>query len=389
MAEEVHNHLRLLLNKIAKGRGYNDEVIDVQDASSDGANYSSTLHLATISAPPKEDLKLFAKVANFNEAVRASSEMFAKTFETERVFYSELIFAFERLYDKHNVAINDRLNLSKYYGYESTNNKETLILENLAAIGYENFDRFKPFDWDYASAAVSELAKFHALGITAKEENIEGLERIKKIGLDTYEIENMKEVFMKQAIKMGKETIKEEYRAKLHNYLKEENMLHDMAILWKPFDAGFLIHSDYKPNNLMHRKKDGKVQVVPLDFQTLRFGPLAADLLYFIWCGSDSKFRKKHYQQLLEHFYSELTIALKNLHVDINEVYPRKTFQTELEDSKTLGLFIGLALMPILLVEPENGPKIESMENFALEPNQLALDRTTEVVEDYIRWGII
>ncbi|XP_073961241.1 uncharacterized protein isoform X2 [Choristoneura fumiferana] len=389
MAEESHNSLRDLLNKIAKERGYNIGDIDVQDISSEGANYSSTLHLATISAPPKEDLKLFAKIANFNEALRASSDMFTKAFETECVFYSELIYAFERLYDKHDVAIIDRLNVSKYYGHESTNNKETLILENLAASGYESFNRFKPLDWDYASAAVSELAKFHALGIAAKEENIEELERIRKIRLDIFAMENMKEVFLNQAIKMGEKIIKEDHRAKVQNYIKEKNMLHDLALLWKPLDAGFLIHGDYRSNNLMHRKKDGKVQIVPLDFQTLHFGPLVVDLIYFIWCGSDAKFRQKHYDQLLRHFYTELTIALQNLHIDINKVYPRKTFEEDLKESKTLGLFLGLSMTPILLVEPEDAPKIDSIQNLALEPNQLALDATTEVVEDYIRWGII
>lgn len=69
-----------------------------------------------------------------------------------------------------------------------------------------------------------------------------------------------------------------------------------------------------------------------MDFQTLHFGSLIADLLYFMWCGSDSKFREKHYQQLLELYYDELSIALKHLHVNINEVYPRKTFEQELED---------------------------------------------------------
>lgn len=255
MAEENHNHLRVLLNKIAKERGYNNGIVDIQDISSEGANYTSTIHIATISSPPKEDLKLFAKVAIISETLRASSDQFTKVFETERVFYSELRVAFERLYDKHDVAAKDRLNLSKYYGYESTNNKETLVLENLAASGYESFDRFKAFDWDYASAAVLELAKFHALGMASKEENIKELESIRKIKLNMFGVEKMVETFTAQAIKMGKETVKEEYRPRLQNYLNEENVIHDLAILWKLNDAGFLIHGDHRPSNLMHRKE--------------------------------------------------------------------------------------------------------------------------------------
>lgn len=265
MEKEIHSSLKDLLSKIAKERGYNNEIINVQDISSEGANYSSTLHVATISAPSKEDLKLFVKVANFNDELRATSVMFTRAFETERVFYSELTVAFERMYDKNDVATNDRLNLSKYYGHESTNNRETLVLENLAASGYESFDRFKTLDWDYASVAISELAKFHALGIAAKEENIEELESIRKIGLDTFAMDDMKQVFMKQAIKMGEKIVKEEHRSKVLNYLTEENMLHDLALLWRPLDNGFLMHGDYRCNNLMHREKVG------IRFRTISF----------------------------------------------------------------------------------------------------------------------
>lgn len=56
---------------------------------------------------------------------------------------------------------------------------------------------------------------------------------------------------------------------------------------------------------------------------------------------------------------------------------------------KTLGLLLGLSMTPLLLVEPENAPNIESIENLAVEPSKLALETSTGIVEDYVRWGII
>lgn len=78
--------------------------------------------------------------------------------------------------------------------------------------------------------------------------------------------------------------------------------------------------------------QDGKLELILLDFQTLRLGALTLDLMYFIFSGSDAQFRKYHYQQLLEFYYQELTLALKNLNVDINTVYPREAFDKELEE---------------------------------------------------------
>lgn len=85
MAAENSN-LQDFLNTIAKENGYEDGLIDVQDVSSEGANYTSTLHLVTISAPDKEDLKIFAKVANIDETLRASDDTFTKVYNTERIF---------------------------------------------------------------------------------------------------------------------------------------------------------------------------------------------------------------------------------------------------------------------------------------------------------------
>lgn len=54
-----------------------------------------------------------------------------------------------------------------------------------------------------------------------------------------------------------------------------------------------------------------------------------------------------------------------------------------------MGLLLGLGMISILTVEPENIPKMESFDSLFMEPNQLAKDRMNGIVEDYARWGII
>lgn len=60
------------------------------------------------------------------------------------------------------------------------------------------------------------------------------------------------------------------------------------------------------------------------------------------------------------------------------------SFQT-----KHLGIFLGLTMMSLLTVDPENAPKFDDFENIVVEPNELAMERLNGIVSDYIRWGII
>lgn len=256
---DVEKKLHDYLQNIAKENGYNDAKIDIEAISSGGANYTSALYLATVSESPKQDMKLFAKVANISESFRGATEgQFSVVYETERFFYAELAVAFEKLYTKYGVPEKNRLYLPKFYGFKSIELEETLVLENLAANGFGNFNRFKTFNWDYASKSIEELAKFHALGLAYRKESPEEFKKIQKnaFTFESTDMENkMKDVFMTQAIKTGTQLIKEEYKPIMQKYLEETDLMEQLTKLWLPLDGGALIHGDYRPSNLMHRRR--------------------------------------------------------------------------------------------------------------------------------------
>lgn len=250
---EANQELLNFLSEIAKDNGYENGNIDVQPISTEGANYTSDLFLATISAPKKEALKLFAKVAKFSE----NTEIFKLIFGWEHSFYTELATVFEKLYKKNGVPAEDRLFIPKFYGYKCLDRQQILVLENLAAKGFGNFDRMKTFNWDYASRSVEELAKFHALGLALKEENPVEFDRLCKFegDLNTMTAE-MRKVLTEQAYRMGTQVIKEEYRGRIRKYFEtNSNFMAGMETLWNQSDTGFLMHGDYRPNNLMHRRR--------------------------------------------------------------------------------------------------------------------------------------
>ncbi|XP_047997331.1 uncharacterized protein LOC125234952 [Leguminivora glycinivorella] len=94
-----------------------------------------------------------------------------------------------------------------------------------------------------------------------------------------------------------------------------------MPTLMTSKEIKFLVHGDYRPSNLMHRRHNGKLEIVPLDFQTIRTGHQLSDLLYFVFSGSDEKFQRLYYQRIMEHYYEQLAFALKQLQVDVENVY--------------------------------------------------------------------
>lgn len=181
--------------------------------------------------------------------------MFTTIYEREYSFYTKLAVAFEKLYDKHNVPTEDRLYITKFYGYKSLKLEETLVLENLAAKGFVDFDRMKTFDWEYASKSIEQMAKFHALGLALKEDNLEEFVRLCKTDIDISLNEDVTKSIVNQAFKNGTQVIKEEYRDRIRNFFETIDPLIGLKKLWSPCNTGSLIHSDYRPNNLMHRRR--------------------------------------------------------------------------------------------------------------------------------------
>ncbi|XP_063534754.1 uncharacterized protein LOC134744774 [Cydia strobilella] len=382
--------LKIFLQNIAKKENYLLSKIDIKPISSEGANYTTDLYLATISEPLKPDINIFAKAANLNEDARKNNDFLSRVYETEALFYSELAVNFERLYNKCQVSVEDRLYIPKYYGHLLVPYEEILVLENLEAKGFKSFDRMKTFDWDYASTAVTQLAKFHALGLALSDENPHEFTRIVgNFKFDLFEKQEMMNMFLKVALENGCEGLKGDHKERLQKFFAStENIA--MLITTMTKDGKFLIHGDYRPSNLMHRRRNEKLEVVPLDYQTLRSGNPVGDLMHLVFSGSDEEFRRLHYQRLMDYYFTQLTLALQQLNMDVEKMYPRETFDADLIEMRPLGLFLGVFMVGMVTVAPEEAPKLDGdISKMQVKPNQLALERINGIVKDYVRWGVL
>ncbi|XP_061714382.1 uncharacterized protein LOC133522917 [Cydia pomonella] len=389
MAEAVEQ-LQIFLQNIAKKENYLHSKIDIKPISSEGANYTADLYLVTISEPLKPDIHIFAKTASLNEDARKNNEFLSRVYETEALFYSELAVNFERLYNKCQVPIENRLYIPKYYGHLLVPYQEILVLENLEAKGFKSFDRMKTFNWDYASTAVTQMAKFHALGLALRNENPHEYTRlVSNFKFDVSENQEMMNSLLKLAIENGCEGLKSDHKERLQKYFAStENIATLITTMTK--DETFLIHGDFRPSNLMHRRRNGKLEIVPIDYQTLGRGNPVGDLMHLVFSGSDEEFRRLHYQRLMDNYFTQLTLALQQLNVDVEKMYPRETFDADLIKFRPVGLYMSLIMAGVVTVAPEEAPKLDGdLTTLHVKPNQLALDRINGIVKDYVRWGVL
>lgn len=240
-----------VLNNIAKEKNYENHEVKIKPISSGGANYTSTLFTATIFAPNRPDLHLFAKVAALGELMR--SQMPIKLYDIEQFAYVELTKSYENIENKHEVPEEDRLVLAKLYGYNTTLYEETIVLDNLNFKGFKTYDRMKSIDWPYASKAIETLAKFHALSIAYAEENPEMYEKfVKKIEFEFPDTKDANDMF-KKLIDKALGVVKEENKDRLEKYLNNIMNLEVYPKYYLPSKKPMLVHGDYRPSNLMHR----------------------------------------------------------------------------------------------------------------------------------------
>ncbi|XP_063366998.1 uncharacterized protein LOC134655464 [Cydia amplana] len=142
---------------------------------------------------------------------------------------------------------------------------------------------------------------------------------------------------LKRAVDSACEGLKGDNKERLQKYFAStENIATLMRTMRK--DEIFLTHGDYRPSNLMHRHRNGNLEVVPIDYQTVKAGNPVGDLMHFVFSGSDEEFRRLHYQQLMDHYFKQLTLALKQLNVDVKNVYPRETFDADLIRVRLMGV---------------------------------------------------
>ncbi|XP_075981397.1 uncharacterized protein LOC142980017 [Anticarsia gemmatalis] len=381
-----------LLEKIFKSNKNGE--IQLTALNSGGANYTSALYSATVPSNGTKPLKLFAKVANVNGKLRELMNVRCM-FETEQLVYSELAKIYDDIQEKHSIAPEYRFIFPKFYGGDPTEGEETVVLEDLTESGYSLYSRFKAIDWEHIAIAVEHLARFHALSFAFAKEDpdkfAEVVEKVKYKLPKNGDDPERKETWIKM-VTAAAQVAKDEHKEKIAGFLLREIPQEELFKFKFPLSTPVLCHGDYRISNLMYKRENGVLKTIVVDYQTLHPACPAFDLLYLEFMGTDEQFRAKNHERLLDHYFSELTSALERLGVDVNDVYSRETFDKELKEMLPVALRSASFILPLVLVEAKNAPKLASsngLEDFALSPTQLFAERYSGLISDCVKWGAI
>lgn len=253
-AEQV---LLKVLEKVANEQKYDNPNIQITPVNTKGANYTSAIYIATITAPGKDVLHLFAKVAIMGEEMRTTIKA-DSLFENERFTYMELANTYDRIQDKYGVSKEDRLVFPKFYTYHPEKLRETLVLENLTASGYETYNRLKSMDWNYASQAVTELAKFHALSFAYKQEDPECFKKVieeKSYVMASADQDETAKAMFEKLTQCCLMAVEELFRGKLVKFIQGFSDPQQFAKYYTPLKHSVAAHGDYRISNLMSKTK--------------------------------------------------------------------------------------------------------------------------------------
>ncbi|XP_045780686.1 uncharacterized protein LOC123877816 [Maniola jurtina] len=392
---DAEKTLRDTLDVILDGRGFKPREITVKPIATGGANYTSTLFIVNVSSPDQEDLNLFGKVACVGEAMRPL--MHADwMYKTERLFYTQLAKVFQEIQEERNIPAEHRFVFPKFYGCNGNYGEETVIMEDLAAAGFEPFDRLKSFDWDHAKVAVENLAKFHALSFAFEKYRPEEFRILTSdmkceigglVEGNEGNEETMKAVYVKM-VEGAVGLVKEEYGERVRDFALTHNL---WETFYKPAGKAVIAHGDYRMSNLLFRIQDDTLQSIAVDYQTVHAGCPASDLIYFIFMGSDEEFRRQHYEKLLDHYFASLEQALERMTVDLG-VYTREKFDSDMKELLPYAVLLGVMVLPVVTVQAEAAPRVDGdadFSGFVMKPTELYAQRFSGIVNDCIRWGAI
>lgn len=253
MADDTFN-LLALLQKIAAEHNYINPAIKIGPITTGGANYSSKLYVIKITSDGMQDLRLFANIGAIQEQMREQVKLDA--YANERYAYSELLKVYRELEEKSGILEHHKLAVPKYYGADPTYMRETLVLEDMACLGFTMHHRSEPVSWEFAAAAVTELSKLHALSLAFQHNNPTAFDKVANMfPHGVFSDSEGIHVFYNSAVKTALASVRKENVEKLRRFLDGTNVA-EFGEAYNALRKPVIIHADFRPSNMLRRRKD-------------------------------------------------------------------------------------------------------------------------------------
>lgn len=266
-----------------------------------------------------------------------------------------------------------------------------LVMPDLTVQGYSTRQCLQVLDSDHIFVTTTSVAQFHAACVnyeTKKSLHTGQPYRISgEFGSLLTEPIFCDSPFLRSCSKLSTNLIKQ---LSSKSYRDLENLEGDLTQLYieacdtfKEYDEtiNVLIHKDLWVNNLMFKyDNDVPVNCVLVDYQCLRYGPPAFDLMMFIYLTTDRPFRQERENDVLGHYY---TVFIRHLNEDSKRriealEYDKDNFLRWCEKARMFGMLGSIAIQPFTLMDPNYA--LKTLHAPATYEKYVYEDRTEPVV---------
>ncbi|XP_020278272.1 uncharacterized protein LOC109851991 [Pseudomyrmex gracilis] len=384
-------------------RTFDDRLIVVRYTAKNmmqpGENYGSTI--LSVHAVIKrddnaqeEDLYLVAKMPPPTEYQRKIFDS-PYTFKKEIFMYEDIVPYYRELEREAGLKENELFDiLPKYYQSRLSLNPDiefddnaVILMENLKMRGYYTCNRAIGCDHEHAKVAIRAMARFHALGMTAKYKRPEHFEILKQrskcVEYDHKDFERMIDEMMKR-IEKDPEIGVYINRCKTAVMDSLTNGLWT-AVPSEPWST--IIHADFWVNNILfHRDGDGRVDDVKfVDFQNYLFFSPLRELVFYIF--SSTEVRDDYIEELTDLYYETFLAVLKRMDCD-TELFTRQKFSVNiLADAKYEFMHLCFMLKILTMDVQETKFDYDKMENMleVYQGNEMFIQRMRKVVSYFVK----
>lgn len=166
------------------------------------------------------------------------------------------------------------------------------------------------------------------------------------------------------------------------NMLEACRRVYDMAIPSKT-KRNVVTHGDLWSSNLIF---DSAGRCIIVDFQLLRYSPLAQDLMQLIYLSTTREFRKQHEKQLIKHYYQSLEGALK--HNGFEGIAPSfQELMEGVEEQRFPALVSAMINFPTIMMDGKIGAEImnglDAYESYFLVDRKPFVDKIVAQDPEY------
>ncbi|KAM3955846.1 uncharacterized protein ACR2FA_010190 [Aphomia sociella] len=386
--EEIPPWLMDLIKNIIKKEDIETYFIEYRKFDSETKNYLGTIEEIDIISKTDEskqvNLLIKSPIEGDNTAFLSMSDIYSR----EVYFYNDLAKIFIELQNKANIPYDDRFKIVNSYEDSNVNG---IILENMCIKGYNTYSRMDIVSLEFAERSIEQLARFHGMSFVLQQKNPECFEKKIKSLDPPFNFDKDWVNYLKRMFSIVLDNAKCDLKSKSKKTIL--SACEKYELFFKNHSAVMcLTHGDYRANNVLMKVKDGKIlDAIPIDYQMICYGCPILDILYFIFSGTDRKFRKKHLSHLKDVYHNSLTRFLKFFDIDVENVFSRQLFEDMWKEKLFYGLSCFTVITPFLFATKENLVDLTQRDLLDFEGNidECFKKRARGVVDDYIEWGYL